>query len=77
MSQEKEECNYAVVDKVELADVNAYRRDMMVALADFKAHRMELKNLNVAIETTNHENVTIIKKEVFDLADRFDEMQEF
>lgn len=39
---------YAIVDKVELSDVNAYKRDMMVKLADFKEHRDCLKGLNVS-----------------------------
>ena len=49
---------------------------MYMALTDFKQHREELKHLNVALETENHDNVQLIKKEVFDLADRFDEMQD-
>lgn len=49
---------------------------MLIKLADFKEHRECLRSLNVSGETTNHENVVIVKKEVFDMADKFDEMQE-
>ena len=47
---------------------------MMERLEDFSDHHNKLRHLNVESADAQHENVTFIKNEVIDLADRFEVM---
>ena len=64
-----------IVDRIELSNIARYKRDMMVRLADFSDHHHKLRHLNIEEADEQHENVTFIKNEVIDLADRFEVMQ--
>jgi len=65
-----------IEDRVELSDITKYKRDMLLTLGDFKEHHKSLKHLNIEVDNENYQNVTLVKSQVIELADRFDEMQE-
>ena len=63
-----------ILDRIEISDINKYKRAMMRELNDFRIHRNQLKQFNHHYIMEQQNNVTIIKHEVYDLADRFDNM---
>lgn len=63
-----------IEDRVELKDLNQCRKEMQKALAEFKAHKLVLHELNDSEKQQYYENVKFIKNQVLDLADVFDQM---
>jgi hypothetical protein len=72
----KEEDENTIEDRVELNDLNKSRKEMLKALADFTEHSRRLKDLTSTEEQTYYANVRLIKNQVLDLADQFDQMQQ-
>ena len=60
--------------RVDAADIARYKREMIRALADFKAINRELRTLDAG-EQEKMDSMNLIKNQVLDLADRFDKMQ--
>ena len=58
--------------KIKEQDLQRYKDIMYNRLQEFKEEWNELRHLSVPAENEVEQNITIIKREVIDLADRFD-----
>ena len=61
-----------IEDRVELNDLNKYKNDMMVTLADFKEQRKTFLSMSISEVETNNENVKFVKFKVGKLRDEID-----
>lgn len=61
-------------EKVEAQDLKEYRNVMSNRLQDFREQWNELKHLRIQAENEQEQMIYLIKNEVIDLADRFDDI---
>lgn len=62
-------------ERIEEQDLKEYKGKMNNRLQEFRDEWNELKHLSVQPEVEQEHLVHLIKNEVIDLADRFDDMQ--
>lgn len=63
-------------DRVELSDLTKSKRDMMRSLREYKEQKYTLKSLSIHNEEETKMNMLLIKNQVIELADRFDQMEQ-
>jgi hypothetical protein len=64
-----------ISERVEAQDLKEYRNLMTNRLAEFREEWNELKHLRIQAENEQEQMIYLIKNEVIDLADRFDDIQ--
>jgi hypothetical protein len=64
-----------ISERVEAQDLKEYHNLMTNRLAEFREEWNELKHLRIQAENEQEQMIYLIKNEVIDLADRFDEIQ--
>jgi hypothetical protein len=64
-----------ISERVEAQDLKEYHSTMTNRLQEFREEWNELKHLRLSAENETEQMIFLIKNEVIDLADRFDEIQ--
>lgn len=64
-----------ISERVEAEDLKEYHSMMSNRLQEFREEWNELKHLRLSGENETEQMIYLIKNEVIDLADRFDEIQ--
>lgn len=65
-----------ISERVDAQDLKEYKNVMTNRLTEFREEWNELKHLRIQAENEQEQNIYLIKNEVIDLADRFDEIQD-
>lgn len=63
-------------ERVEAQDLKDYKNVMSNRLQEFREEWNELKHLRIQAENEQEQMIYLIKNEVIDLADRFDDIQD-
>lgn len=64
-----------ISERVEAQDLKEYHSTMTNRLQEFREEWNELKHLRLSADNETEQMIFLIKNEVIDLADRFDEIQ--